>query len=138
MKRSRIFNIEFVGGMGRCDLIFRNSGHLVLQGVVGGIACLVLDHVFSSNISWALESWVLDTRGFYFLLTLIYFNEKLIYFNGFQFFLVENVFWRVGSGSPQVEGVESEPWEARRGPRRAKQGPTRTKNWPKFIKQKTI
>ena len=40
------------------------------------------------------------------------------------------------SGFPQVEGVELEPWEARRGPRRAKQGPTRPKNWTTFIKQK--
>ena len=36
----------------------------------------------SSNISWALESWVLVTRGFYILLALKNFHEKLKYFSG--------------------------------------------------------
>ena len=41
----------------------------------------------------------------------------------FNYFLVESVFWRAGSGSPRVEGVESEPWEARRGPNRGQLDP---------------
>ena len=71
-------------------------------------------------------------KGLYVLLPLMDFNEKLMDFNGIL------IIFRVRSGFPRVEGVESEPWEARRGPRRAKQGPTRPKNWPKFIKQKTM
>ena len=63
-------------------------------------------------------------------------------FDRFAFILVDfgsnMCLGRIGSGFPQVEGVESEPWEARRGPRRAKQGLSGPKNWPKCIKQKTI
>ena len=74
-------------------------------------AALILKHIVGSQIKGSRY------KGLYVLLPLMDFNEKLMDFNGFQRILI---ILGVRSGFPRVEGVESEPWEARRGPRRAK------------------
>ena len=72
----------------------------------------------SSNISSALESWVLDTRGFYCSLVLMQFNEQLIGFNECNCFLCAKICF--GRSDPDLRGSRELNWGLGR-PREAKE-----------------